>query len=172
MTAPDGVEIRPATVGDAEAGARLHRTCWREAYGPITDPALLTARLGDEANWVDRWRRQIEGGPQRLLAVVGDELVGFGTAGPGRHDEGLPAHELYALYVRSAWHGTGVGAALLVATLGDAAAYLWVLEDNARARAFYARHGFAPDGVEKLYDELDARELRMVRPWTSGSSTG
>ena len=42
-----------------------------------------------------------------------------------------------------ALHGCGVAAGLLVRlVVGDRPAYLWVFEDNPRARAFYARHGF------------------------------
>ena len=164
MTTPAGVTLRPATVDDAGTGARLHRDCWQETYGPITDPDLLAACRADEARWAERWRQQLEHGPTRLLAVTGGELVGFGVAGPVRLDEVAVDHELYAIYVRSAWHGTGLGAALLDAVLGEASAYLWVLEDNARARAFYARHGFRPDGVRTRYEPLGAWELRMVRP--------
>jgi ribosomal protein S18 acetylase RimI-like enzyme len=57
---------------------------------------------------------------------------------------------IYAL--REAW-GTGVGRALLttaVDALRDAgfrSATLWVLDSNARARRFYERAGFAPDGT-------------------------
>lgn len=164
MTVPAGVTLRRATVDDAEAGARLHIACWQETYGPITDADLLAALLADEAAWAERWRQQVEHGPTRLLAVAGGELVGFGVAGPPRHRGVAVDHELYAIYVRSAWHGTGLGAALLDAVLGGASAYVWVLEDNARARAFYARHGFKPDGVRTRYEPLNAWEQRMVRP--------
>ena len=161
---PDGVELRTATVDDAEAGARLHIACWREVYGPLTEPGLLEHQLGDLTLWTERWRRGIADGPPRVLAVVKDEPVGFGVAGPARHADAAVHRELYAIYVRAAWHGTGVGPALLNRVLGDAAAYLWVHEENLRAQAFYRRHGFAPDGGRQFYDPLGAWEIRMVRP--------
>jgi len=164
MTMPAGVLLRPATPDDAEAGARLHIACWREVYGPLTEPDLLATHLADEAAWAERWRQQVEDGPTRLLAVADGELVGFGVAGPARHDDVTAAHELYAIYVRAAWHGTGVGTALLDGVLGDAAAYLWVHEENARAEAFYRRHGFTADGVRQRYEPLGAWERRLVRP--------
>jgi len=164
MGVPDGVTLRAAVVDDARPGARLHQACWRESYGPITEPALLAAHLADEDTWVSRWRQQLEQGSSRLLAVTDDDLIGFADAGPGRDGEAKADLELYALYVRSAWHGTGVGGALLDATLGDAAAYLWVLEDNARAQAFYRRQGFVPDGGRERYEPLSVWEIRMVRP--------
>ena len=167
MTAPgipDGVELVTATVDDAEAGARLHIACWREVYGPLTEAALLESHLGDLPLWVQRWRRGIEEGPPRVLAVANDEPVGFGVAGPARHAEAPVGMELHAIYLRASWHGTGVGPALLDRVLGDTAAYLWVHEENRRARSFYRRHGFAPDGGRQFYEPLGAWELRMVRP--------
>ncbi len=158
-----GVELRRASVEDAEAGARLHMACWREAYGPITDPALLAPLLSDEAAWIGRWRRQIQDGAERTVAVAGEELIGFAAAGPARDQEAPTNLELQALYVREAWHGTGTGAALQSAVIGAKAAYLWVLEDNLRARSFYAKQGFRDSGARKLYASLDAPELQLVR---------
>jgi hypothetical protein len=40
---------------------------------------------------------------------------------------------------------------------------VWVLEANARARAFYRRHGFEADGAREHFAALDAWEIRMVR---------
>ena len=64
--------------------------------------------------------------------------------------------------MRARCWGTGLGHRLLVATLGERAAYLWVLAGNDRATGFYERHGFALDGA---VDDGDAhgRHLRMVR---------
>ena len=82
MTLPDGVTLRTAVVADADAGARLHRECWREAYGPITDRVALAEHLADEAGWAARWTTQIETGFAPLLAV--DEQgtpIGFARSG-------------------------------------------------------------------------------------------
>lgn len=156
--------LRPATAADAVAGAELQRTCWREAYGPIVDPALLDAQLADGPTWERRWQHPPPAGITRLVATYGDALVGFATSGAGRRD-GDAEHELYGLYVLAAHHGTGLGQALLDASVpADTACSLWVLEDNARARAFYARNGFVPDGTRKRFEPLDAWELRLRRP--------
>lgn len=159
---PDGLTLREATVDDVEAGARLHQACWREAYAPYVDGDLLEARLENVASWEDAWRSQIESGLPRLLAVRGDELVGFAVAGPNREPE-LPMQELYALYVRRSWWGSGVGQALLDEAIGNSACSLWVLEDNQRAQAFYARNGFGRDGARELMEWLDVHEIRMTR---------
>jgi RimJ/RimL family protein N-acetyltransferase len=78
--------------------------------------------------------------------------------------------ELYALYVHPAWWSTGTGRALMDRVLArvSAAGYLciilWVLEDNARARRFYERAGFAPDGARHVLDGLGGvTEIRCRR---------
>jgi GNAT superfamily N-acetyltransferase len=40
---------------------------------------------------------------------------------------------------------------------------LWVLEKNADARLFYEKHGYSPDGAEKLIKFLAATEIRYSK---------
>lgn len=164
MSLPDGITVRPASVGDTEASTDCHMTCWAEAYGPLADPDRLAAKLADRVGWVARTRDHLAGGgPPRWLAWHGGRVVGLASAGPSRDpDAGVP-EELMALYVRAAWHGTGIGSHLLDQALGERPCWLWVLEDNARAIAFYTRHGFRPDGGRQLYEGLGTWELRLVR---------
>lgn len=126
---------------------------------------IRAAVVDDAEARVDRWRANIETGPISNLVVEADEpgrLLGFASSGPARDgDLGLPPLELSALYVRSERYGTGLGHALLEAAIGSSAAYLWVLEGNQRATAFYERQGFRFDGETKA--ELVGIERRMVR---------
>ncbi len=78
--------------------------------------------------------------------------------------------ELYALYVRPAWWSTGTGRALMERVLARTAAagyesvVLWVLRDNLRARRFYERAGFAPDGATNVLERLgEVPEVRYRR---------
>lgn len=164
MSLPAGVELRPAVPADAEAGAALHMACWREAYTPYADPVLLAQRLASSDRFVAAWTKQLTDGPPRVLAEADGELVGFSVVGPGRDGADVAPTELYAIYIRAAWWGTGLGQQLWDAVRPEQACSLWVLEDNARARGFYARNGFVADGARELYDDLGAWEIRMVRP--------
>lgn len=155
--------LRPAVTADAVAGATLQRACWLEAYGPYVDRALLEARVGNEQPWIDAWVRQLAVGPPRVVAEAGGELVGFAVAGAPRDEEPVAAAELYAIYTRAAWWGTGLGLRLWGAVRPAGSCSLWVLEANVRARAFYERQGFVADGARELYADLDAWEIRMVR---------
>ena len=82
------------------------------------------------------------------------------VSGPSRESDPPAPHELYALYTRQAWWGTGLGDALLEAAVPPGPGWLFVLEANERAQGFYRRHGFAPDGFRQLYAGLVLRMLR------------
>jgi GNAT superfamily N-acetyltransferase len=159
-----GVELRTAVPADAQVGAALHAACWREAYGPHVDAALLEERLADTGRWVAAWTRHLIDGPPRVLAEADGELVGFAVVGANRDPDAPAPAELYAIYTRESWWGSGLGAALWDAVAPTEPCSLWVVEANARAQAFYRRQGFVTDGAREHYAGLDAWEIRMIRP--------
>lgn len=141
----------------------MHAACWREAYTPYADPVRLAERLASTDRFVAAWRRQLADGPPRVVAEADGELVGFSVVGPNRDPDAPATTELYAIYVREAWWGTGLGQQLWDAVRPSESCSLWVLEDNARARGFYARNGFVADGSRELYEDLGTWEIRMIR---------
>jgi GNAT superfamily N-acetyltransferase len=153
------VVVRVPEPADAEALARCQLDCWRETYEDLADPVRLAVLLADVDERVRRWH-EILAGPARVrLAADGATVVGFATVLPA--DPAL----LAAIYVRRPHLGTGLGQRLLDAVLGaDEAATLHVFRDNARARRFYARNGFVPDGTEQEEPHFGGIEIGMVRP--------
>ena len=157
-----GVVVRPATVADAEAIAGCQTVCWEQAYRGLVDDAYLD-RTG-VAERLPRWRERLRAGDRGVwVAVAGPTTVGVVSSGPSRDDPPVRDLELMSLYTHAATHGTGLGTRLLRAAIGTAPASLWVFAANVRARAFYAKHGFAPDGAEALDDGTGLREVRLVR---------
>jgi ribosomal protein S18 acetylase RimI-like enzyme len=142
--------FRRATAADAKALGALHVASWREAYGGLLPAAMLCGL--DAAQRAQRWTAILaeEGEGATLLLEDAGGLAGFASVGPQR-DAGLAARgyqgELLALYVLRRVQRLGVGSALLRAgaahlrTHGYSAAALWVLRDNAPARAFYRATG-------------------------------
>ncbi|MGN7186330.1 N-acetyltransferase family protein [Microbacterium enclense] len=166
------VLVRAATPDDSRCIANVHVISWRESHaGHVPDALsdLLDVELA-ASRWAARLRGETPPDAERLgdawVALRANRIVGFSSAGPARDaDLAGKVSELYALYVIAAHHGTGVGAALLDAALGSGAASLWVLADNPRARAFYGKHGFVPDGVTRRDDRWGAplHEVRLRR---------
>lgn len=167
-----GLLVRAATPGDSRCIAQVHVQSWRESH---TDhvPVALSERLDVDLSaqrWAARLRGETPPGAERLgdawVATVEGRVIGFSSAGPTRDaDRPQTEAELYALYVLAAHYGTGAGAALLEAAVAARSASLWVLADNARALAFYAKHGFTPDGASRDDDRWGGplREMRLVR---------
>jgi GNAT superfamily N-acetyltransferase len=165
------IEIRRAEIADAGAGAWCHVNCWREAYAGFTDPERLAEKTNDIELRTERWTQRLEGGVLRWVAInpdpsaaVQDRVIGFASPGPTRDEDAPTSLELYAIYVREKWWGSGLGYRLMEVAIGKEAASLWVLEGNERARAFYRRQGFAEDGTKVDEPFFGVPEIRMVRP--------
>ena len=153
---------RPPILDDVPAAAHCHLECWREAYSDLLTPARLAELL--TIDWfLELWRHHVTGSRVVRIAVQGQEVIGFAVAGSAE-EVGVPiTFTLNAINVRRAYWGTGVGQRLLDMTLGERDAFLWVFRDNARARAFYLRNGFRPDGAERVEPFFGPMEIRMVR---------
>ena len=150
---PDpALDLRPAEAVDAPALAGLHVAA-RAAGGiptPYADHEVLA--------WVRGWLADAEAGTDvsgqaAWVAEDDDGIVGYARWTPTWLDD---------LYVRPDRWRHGVGTALLglvQAHLPDGFG-LYVFAANARARAFYARHGLAevarhpaeanPEGLEQV----------------------
>lgn len=159
MTGPAGIVVRRAVADDVPALAELHLDVWDEAYAGLVPQSVLDARRARPTEQrTERWRRVMAHVPT-WVAARDDDLLGFVNAGPGRDESG--DLEVMALYVRAAVYGHGIGHRLLHTAIGSRPAYLWVLDGNSRAIAFYERQGFGFDGRTKTEDE--GLERRMVR---------
>lgn len=72
--------------------------------------------------------------------------------------------EVVKLFVEPVLHSQGVGAALLEYAVRELrVTRLWALEKNTRAIAFYARHGFVPNGERRLEEGTEEYLIRLER---------
>jgi GNAT superfamily N-acetyltransferase len=167
MALPDGVTIRRGVPADAEALAHLHLDVWDDAYTGLMPQEILDERRRKVDERIERWRGILGQDEPTWLAENAEGLVGFVSIGPTRdNDTDIPL-QLFALYVRAGYWGTGVGYALFEQAVGDRAASLWVLANNERAISFYERQGFRLDGRLDEHDE--GQHARMVRAGTQAS---
>ena len=164
MVLPTGVVIRAAEVAEAERVARLQLDCWDDAYTGLVPQEVIDEGRRTLPERIARWREILAEPAPTLVAEADGELAGFALAGSPRDQDIDVDLELMALYVRAAWWSTGLGYALFAESVGDRAAYLWVVEGNERALGFYERQGFRLDGTTK--EEPEGLHLRMVRAGT------
>jgi GNAT superfamily N-acetyltransferase len=157
--------IRTALPADVEGMARVFLACWRRSYADVLPSAVIA--LYDEANATALWTRVLTSdvlGRVGLVAELDGRIVGAARVGPDP-DEPTSGH-LFSLYVDPDIQGGGVGGRLLgaaterIRALGVTQATLWVFAANGAARGFYARHGWVPDGGERVEPEYGEPELR------------
>ncbi|MFH5879650.1 GNAT family N-acetyltransferase [Arthrobacter sp. NA-172] len=164
--------LRPATVDDVDPLTRMHLAAWRESYGHLLPPSFFAEHEATIDARIERHRAAVSAGSYNPMLAQDAEgaLVGIACAGQAREDDRPCELELQMIYTLRRVHGMGVGQALVDAVIGTAAAYLWVLEDNPRAQAFYRRNGFRADGTRQLLppDWHQLPEIRMVRPAVVG----
>jgi GntR family transcriptional regulator len=159
------VTLRFGTEDDAEALAQIFVEAWQSEYVGVVDEKVRAGLdLGETADWL---RRLLAAPETTLVATTRDQPVGFARYG----DDPLDPRRghLFALYVRPAAAGYGIGRTLLTRVLealeagGPRPVTLWVFENNVRARRFYASVGFAPDGATRVEPEYGATEVRLHR---------
>lgn len=159
--------IRRGTPDDAPAIAGVRVETWRSAYRGLVPDALLDGL--DTVNITANWRRGLETvDPARVayVAEVDGAIVGFATGGRARSAN--PGHpgEVYALYVRDAHQGQGIGRALLrsaaaeLVKRGLTPIVIWTLFDNPRSRGFYESLGGTVIGEKR--EPFEGHELHEI----------
>ncbi len=147
------VVCRAATAADVPSIATVRIRSWQAGYRGAIPQDYLDAL--DPVAETERWRRRELTGQH--VAEAGGRVVGWLNVGPYRADPdeevpGPDCGEVRAIYALPEAWGLGVGRALMAHGLeelrrqGLHPVLLWVLESNERARRFYAKAGFAPDG--------------------------
>lgn len=156
----------------------------------LTFPLACPPHTTDEAKAAHIARHLGEGSfaryladPTRALFVAESDtgLLGYTMLVEGEPDDPdvaaavttRPTVELSKVYVHPDHHGAGIAAALVAATIEEAAArgaasvWLGVNQENARANRFYDKSGFALVGTKRFevgdrYEDDFVRELRLA----------
>lgn len=169
------ISLRQATPEDAEAVMTLHMRCHEEAYGRHLPAEFFDQRRAGLAARIENFRDETALSTRTTLAYDDGTLVGLAGGGtPREGNEGVDVElELNWIYTLERAYGSGAGQLLIDSVLGDHSALLWVLEDNPRAQAFYAKNGFVADGTRKLLPKSwhYLPEIRMVRPARPANSS-
>ncbi|MFF8641189.1 GNAT family N-acetyltransferase [Streptomyces sp. NPDC015345] len=170
------VRVREMTDADCASVAEIRVLGWRNAYAGLMPQAFLDG-LDVAENEQELRERLAEGraGTVDLIAERGGRTVGWACFGPARDNDVPPDEaELYALYAHPEHYSTGIGRALLLEcmvrckTAGHPRLRLWVVEGNTRARRFYERFNFTPDGAitPQPPEDTPTPELRYTHALT------
>ena len=148
------VEYRSADSSDAEALADLRAHTFTDTFGHLYQPDDLQTFLQNHSP--ENWDKELSDPAFEIRVAERDgQLVGYVKLGPPH----LPfeprgeAAELRQLYVLEEMKGRGVAQALMEWVIDRARdqradyLYLSVFTENHRARRFYEKYGFEPEGT-------------------------
>ncbi len=154
------IEIRPGSAADAaDPSAAVRRDSWHAACAEIIAAQVIerATAAGGAAAAPPPYRRT-------LVAEAGDDraVVGYASFGPERSVlSASPSPPAAAATARCGDPPSRMLTSLLAGSYQRAV--LWVLADNARARRFYKRAGFAPDdGANILTGLRGVLEVRYL----------
>jgi len=164
------VGYRLATADDAEALAELGVRTFTDTFGHLYQPGDLEIFLQNHSP--ENWDKALSDPAFEVCVAEQDgTLVGYVKLGPPH----LPfeprgeAAELRQLYVVEEVKGQGVADALIqwvierARDLGADNLYLSVFTENHRARRFYEKYGFEPEGTYAFMVGTHADEDVVMR---------
>ena len=175
--------IRAATEADAGAMGQFFVATWLAAHKGQIPEGQWQARKADwtpekSANsWAEGLRDMAAGkDPDDCIylavatADASPEIIGLVMGGPAHSLPWTETGEIYALYVRQAWQGQGVGKALLQTAvrqlhqIGKTKLLIGCLDTNAPARGFYEACGGQEVG-EKEMEDYGFAERQIIYGW-------
>jgi GNAT superfamily N-acetyltransferase len=167
------IEIRAATSADARLLSELGSRTFSDTFAADNNESDMIAYLANAFGVDIQTRELADPSSTFLIAQVAGTAAGYSRLRFGPAPEcvrGVRPVEIARFYADAPWIGRGVGAALLMACLDEAAArscdvvWLATWDRNARAIAFYSKWGFEAAGEADfaLGDDVQ-HDLLMVR---------
>jgi ribosomal protein S18 acetylase RimI-like enzyme len=139
------ITTRWSSDADSPELAALHRDAWRYAYAGIIPGTALERMIGRRGpRW---WRRMHRRGAPALVIEMDGRIAGYATIGPVRQRLAPRTGEIYELYVRPEYHGTGLGERLFtearrrLQAKGLTRLVVWSLAANELGCRFYRAVG-------------------------------
>lgn len=155
------MEIRYLNEADDRlAVSGIYEASWKYAYRDILPGEYL------ESIPAGRWVSGLDFSDRiHLVMLDGGRYIGAACCCASRFPEFDGWGEIVSLYLLPSYMGRGCGRPLLEAAVSALAAqgyrnaFLWVLEENRRARAFYERMGFQHSGIRRA-DVIGGKTVR------------
>lgn len=158
------IKIRKMNQTDSrEEISNIYEQSWKFAYKDII-PQVYLDRIA-KGQWCSAFDN-----PDRYTLVMldGDKIIGTSCYCKSRFEDYKDRGEIISIYFLPEYMGKGYGKSLLeravkeLKSMGFKTIFLWVLEENHRARHFYAKCAFKTSG-EYLDRVIGGRQLRELQ---------
>lgn len=172
------IQFRRATLADSSALGQVQVTSWRSAFRGIAPDDYLDHQASAE-NQAEDWKGILSNDTQIVIIAENDqELMGYAWSQREEDPHAKWDAELVSMHLLPEFKRQGIGRRLfstVAAELqkqGCKSIFLWVLEDNHPARAFYESLGGklgskqqinlgGKDLIEVIYSWKDISELMI-----------
>lgn len=158
------IVIRKINLNDSrEEISNVYEQSWKFAYKGIVPQDYLDSI--PKGQWCGAFDN-----PDRYTFVMleGDKIIGTSSYCKSRFEKFKNWGEIISIYFLPEYMGRGYGKQLLeqvveeLKSMGFGKIFLWVLEENHRARHFYEKCGFKYNG-EYMDDIIGGKKLRELQ---------
>jgi ribosomal protein S18 acetylase RimI-like enzyme len=151
------ITIRKAVPEDAYDYTICHISCFQSAYKGIVADDYLNNMLAEKEQRVERYKKNLtDPGDCKYYCVMNAErMIGFLIINISRAADQSGVGEIWAIYLVEEFRNKGYGKEMLDFAINELRLvepkeiFLWVLEENNRARRFYEKHSFSFDGTKR-----------------------
>jgi len=157
--------IRVAGPADAAALTRFAARTFRETYLATCTPADVESYVAEHFAPARQVAELADPTLRTLLTFVDDTLAGYAQIRDGPAPASVPGDrpiEIARFYVDAPWHGRGIAAMQMAASLDTAhdgdVVWLGVYQHNARAVKFYEKSGFRVVGTSTFTMGTDVQD--------------
>ncbi|MGN0413467.1 MAG: GNAT family N-acetyltransferase [Lachnospiraceae bacterium] len=158
------MEIRYITsTDDRMIISKIYEESWKYAYKGIIPQHYLDSI--PEGRWVSNIDNPLW---KTLVCIDNGKIVGTSSFCKSRFVQFRDCGEIISIYLLPEYMGKGYGKVLMESIISELKKqgyknlFLWVLEDNIRARHFYEQFGFL-QADDFLEDNIGGKDLREVR---------
>ncbi len=158
------MKIRKIDKSDSrEEISNVYEQSWKYAYKDIIPQEFLDSIPSGQ------WCGAVDKPDMNTFVMIdGDRIIGTSCFCKSRFEAYGDWGEIVSIYLLPEYMGRGYGRDLFRAAvdelkiMGFKSLFLWVLEENHRARRFYEKHGFKNSG-ERLENNIGGKILYELR---------
>jgi len=154
------INIRKAIPEDAYIFADCHISCWQSAYKNIVPQEYLENMSIEKEKRVENYKSSLanQGNCSYYCVMNSEKMIGFIIINIKHNDDNSNTGEIWAIYLIEEFCGKNYGEKLLNFAINELNRkeqkniFLWVFEENHRARHFYEKYNFSYNGIKREVD--------------------
>jgi len=154
------INIRKAILEDAYNFADCHIYCWQSVYKHIVPQKYLENMSIEKEKLVENYKNSLTntGDCSYYCVMCAEKMIGFIIINISHNKDKSGTGEIWAVYLLEEYCGRNYGKILLdfaineLKSKGQKNFFLWVFEENHRARHFYEKNNFSYNGIKREVD--------------------